>query len=960
MNRIRKLAVSYPVHPAIFSTISLTEWLSYKPIFLGIDLEELKKSCVYNPEYGMTVCTMEKKESIPSDPKTIGPYTILESLGKGGMGEVYLAMDPAIGRKVALKRIRPELQKNATILHRFLREAEVASVLTHPSIVPILSLHSELPDVYYTMPYIEGEALRHILKTSREQEKKGEAIHPIGRSIPSLARIFLQVCEAIAYTHSKGILHRDLKPENIIVGKYGEVMILDWGIADFIDQLKKEPLLSVKKLQEGEDLTRPGKVTGTLAYMAPERLKNKSSSVQTDIYALGVILYQILTLQLPFQRKTIAAFRKTVDTEQLIDPIEMAPYRDIPHPLASICKKCLAKESSERFRSVVELISELKNYIEGRPDWIETTRLDPKKKSDWQFQENILLAKHIAISRNLAAAEWAEFMVSKASFAYNVRLEAKVRVAKDSQGLGFLLSVPDTEERKPLEEGYCLWIGSTCQLFRNNVQIMSIPDLYLMNDHWHEIAIEKVDDYLKFYLDGRLKLSYLSHLPPAGNHIGFLHKDGDFEVKDWKVFDGSHNVMVGCLAVPDAFLGHKLYDWALQEYRRIGQCFPGRMEGREALFRAGLTLLEKAKAENQKSAKEKYFHLALKEFEKLYRTPGAPLEYLGKSFVYEALGDFEEEAKCLELALRKFPKHPLLSILKEHIIYRMHESSLNNREAAYRIILLAIRHIPELLSHPDTAPLIDSLQKNWQPLPFMEESSDKLKQVAIQLAFWLDKKAILVEIAKNCLTESPVPQELLSNVVYALFELEGIDEAKTIDLKPLSEDRRSSISHLLNRRICVSGDQENLRAMSLLLQSMLSKEKASVILETISQIKKQKISKDGKLPFDALELWSYLLLGKTNDASAIFKKYPRSSFNLEDSPLHFAYGTWLYMTKGSGAASLYFGSTLETPHPPTTILPSYFLAERLDDAWMEDAFWWEKKELHRQIDLFYKCVGKKK
>ncbi|MCC6127919.1 MAG: protein kinase, partial [Chlamydiae bacterium] len=385
---------------------------------------------------------MKEKEFVTSDPKVIGPYTILELLGKGGMGEVYLALDPAMGRKVALKRIRPELQKNATILNRFLREAEVASVLTHPSIVPILTLHSELPDVYYTMPYIEGETLRHILKSSREQEKKGEALHPIGRSIPSLARIFLQICEAIAYTHSKGILHRDLKPENIIVGKYGEVMILDWGIADFIDQLKKEAPLSVKNLPNGEDLTRPGKVTGTLAYMAPERLKNKSSSVQTDIYAFGVILYQILTLQLPFQRKTIAAFRKTADTEQLIDPIEMAPYRDIPHQLAFICKKCLAKDSSERFRTMIELINELKNYIEGRPDWIETARLDPKKKSDWQFQENILLARHIAISRNLDVTEWAEFMVSKASFAHNMRLEAKVRVTKESQGLGFLLCVP--------------------------------------------------------------------------------------------------------------------------------------------------------------------------------------------------------------------------------------------------------------------------------------------------------------------------------------------------------------------------------------------------------------------------------------------------------------------------------------------------------------------------------------
>ena len=168
-------------------------------------------------------------------PNAIGPYGIVQSLGKGGMGEVYLAKDPMCGRHVALKRIRPELRLNKTIQNRFLREAQVASALSHPSIVPILAIQTIPPDVYYTMPYVEGVTLRQILRANREQGG-----HPVIKSIPSLARIFLQVCEAVAYTHSKGILHRDLKPENIIVGKYGEVMILDWGIADCIDQIGKD------------------------------------------------------------------------------------------------------------------------------------------------------------------------------------------------------------------------------------------------------------------------------------------------------------------------------------------------------------------------------------------------------------------------------------------------------------------------------------------------------------------------------------------------------------------------------------------------------------------------------------------------------------------------------------------------------------------------------------------------
>jgi serine/threonine-protein kinase len=805
---------------------------------------------------------MGKTETIPTN---IGPYNLLQSLGRGGMGEVFLAKDPICGRLVALKRIKPELRDNQTIQNRFLREAEVASVLSHPSIVPILSIQTEAPDIYYTMPYVEGETLRQILKE---------------RSIPALARIFLQICEAVAYTHSKGILHRDLKPENIIVGKYGQVMILDWGIADFIEQIDKEEPLPGKRMAGG-DLTRPGKITGTLAYMAPERLKGKSSSVQTDLYALGVILYQMLTLQLPFQRKTIAAFRKQVHTEELIDPIEMAPYRDIPHQLSEVCRKCLARSAKDRYGSVEELLGEIKSFIEGQPEWILAAELDLAKKGDWQFQENILLAKHIAITRNLDVTEWAELMISKKTFANNMRLEAEVRLG--GQGLGFLLSVPE----KTLEEGYCLWMSAdACRLIRNNVQVMEAK--IVQPKTWHQIRIEKIDDHLRVYVDGRLKLKHDSHLPLAGNRVGLLHKDGDFELKSLKIFDGSHNVMVGCLAVPNAFLSHKMYDVALEEYRRIGQSFPGRMEGREAMFRAGLTLLEKAK--NEKS--EKSYHLALKEFEKLYRTPGAPLEYLGKSLVYEALGDAEEEAKCLELALRKFPNHPLLHMLKEHIVYRMHESSLNHREAAYRIILLAIRHIPDLLENPDTRNLIDSLEKNWEPLPFVQPCEDRLKLIAIQLAFWLAQVPILVEIAHSVKEN----ESLLNNALVCLQELEA----------------REALEKFLPKR---------------------PRKKRTLVV------------------------WNALFQKRFADAKSVFDKFPEA-IHQETSPLHFPYGVYLYLTQGAEAAQSHFAQVLETPYPPTTALPSLFLTNRLKD-WMDRAFWWEKKELHRQIDLFYQCVGKK-
>src|ERR1700722_14845651 len=173
----------------------------------------------------------------------IGPFELLRSLGKGGMGEVFLGKDPSCGRLIAIKKIRDDLSKHKTMQERFLREAKIAAQLTHPSIIPIYSICDDKDGLYYTMPYVEGETLKEILLKTRQQEKKGEPLHPIGSSVPALIRIFLDICQAVAYVHARGILHRDLKPENIIIGKYGEVVILDWGLADFVGSHTELPTI---------------------------------------------------------------------------------------------------------------------------------------------------------------------------------------------------------------------------------------------------------------------------------------------------------------------------------------------------------------------------------------------------------------------------------------------------------------------------------------------------------------------------------------------------------------------------------------------------------------------------------------------------------------------------------------------------------------------------------------------
>lgn len=274
--------------------------------YCGKTLKSEERSIPNSPSFSEELLIQAPLESTIT--KQIGPYKLINSIGKGGMGEVFLAYDTICGRNIALKQIRSDLTNHPQVQRRFLKEATITSQLTHPTIIPIYSIHADEQLVYYTMPYVEGETLRQILRRAKLQEKR-EKIRDPHTSIPALIRIFLQVCQAAAYAHSKTVLHRDLKPENFIIGKYGQVLILDWGLAKLIDDDTEGLDVGLQTKTRSSKITRLGKVVGTIAYMAPERALGLKATVQTDIYSLGVILYQILTLTLPFQRKNLKEFR---------------------------------------------------------------------------------------------------------------------------------------------------------------------------------------------------------------------------------------------------------------------------------------------------------------------------------------------------------------------------------------------------------------------------------------------------------------------------------------------------------------------------------------------------------------------------------------------------------------------------------------------------------------------------
>lgn len=847
----------------------------------------------------------------------IEKFKIIRSLGKGGMGEVLLVEDLACQRQVALKRIREDLVKFKSIRARFLREAQIAARLTHPSIIPIFSICEEKELTYYTMPYVEGDTFKQILKEAKTSDQKW--------GISALMRIFMSVCQAIAYAHSKGILHRDIKPENIIVGKFGEVLILDWGLA--IEKGQKEEIL--EEIPGHHELTRPGKIVGTLAYLAPERARNEPASEQTDLYSLGVMLYQILTLRLPFKRTDIESFQKMWSYEELLDPIEAAPYRDIPHALNQIVKKALQPTKDQRYKKVAEMILELETFIQGKPDWVVTQELKVDRKEDWEFQENILLAKHIAITRSTEVMEWVNLMISKGSFSGNTKIEAFIRPGTTSQGVGFLLNVPEARERKDLMDGYCIWIGSEqnpgCKVFRCNIEVLEEKSVFLEPGPWQTIRIEKHDSHLRLYINDVLRCHYISHSPLGGTHVGLLLRDADLELSHLKVFLGSQNVTVSCLAIPDSFLADKNYPKALAEYRRIAVSFPGRTEGREALFRAGVTLLEEGLSKSSKHSRYQLFSAALDEFDTLRGTAGAPLEYLGKSLVYKAMGEIEEEAKCIELAIRKYRTHPLFPRLVEHVIFRLHESSLHDRIAAYHFALLSLRHLPQIFTNPDHQKLIESLQANWEIIPFLHKEA-----IMVQLAFFLDRPYTLLEIIETG------PHE--EDAFYALLELGYTSLVKEIPRLSEFPDIQAALKGQL-------APSQSPALQAYLIQASLDQGKVKDVLPYA--------------PDDHWKLWAYLLSEKWKEASEIFEKYPLEQLTSEASPFFPLFGCYLFATEGESIGRTHFNAVLDTPYPRTSALLGHFLSGKINlkTGWIQTAFIWEKMELFRQLILLSHCSG---
>src|SRR5436190_4199669 len=281
-------------------------------------------------------------------------YEVRRILGAGGQGVVYRTFDRELRRDVALKTIRPRRVSDEAV-ESFLDEVHAAASLDHPNIVPIFDA-GRLADgrPFYTMRLVEGRSLQSVFRALGSADEKELVRAAEEWSLVRLVQVIQQCCRALQLAHERGILHRDVKPANVLLGQHGEVLVVDWGIAKVHDA--------------GRLTTTTGLVKGTVSYMSPEQAGGEALDARSDVYSLGVMLFQALTLKLPFQATTTEQLMASIQRDPAPKPESLAGARPVPPELSALCLRTLAKSALIRPQSALALHDELQSYVEGMRD----------------------------------------------------------------------------------------------------------------------------------------------------------------------------------------------------------------------------------------------------------------------------------------------------------------------------------------------------------------------------------------------------------------------------------------------------------------------------------------------------------------------------------------------------------------------------------------------------------------
>src|SRR3954470_252305 len=354
-------------------------------------------------------------------------YQILSQIGSGGMGEVYLADDTKLGRKVAIKFLNEQFSKDEALLNRFVQEAKAASALNHPNILTVYEVGEHAGTHYISTEFIDGETLRERMK------------HRL--SFDETLSITVQTAEALAAAHQAGIVHRDIKPENIMVRSDGYVKVLDFGLAKLTEIESADGEEQTRKLVK----THPGVVMGTATYMSPEQARGKPTDARSDVFSFGIVLYEMLTGKVPFAGETMTDVMSSIISSEPQPITSLAPH--LPRELQRIVQKTLKKKREQRYQSTRDLLVDLKELrdelqIEAK---LEQTAVPSKPESSQTSDPRHSSSSGSGVKDSLLLTEF-ENTTGEAIFDQTLKMALAFSLAQSP----FLDIVPDSRVAQTL------------------------------------------------------------------------------------------------------------------------------------------------------------------------------------------------------------------------------------------------------------------------------------------------------------------------------------------------------------------------------------------------------------------------------------------------------------------------------------------------------------------------------